>query len=84
MTRPSDLARRVFLALTTLLAPPASSASPAPSRHRARAARRSASTGKAHTALHPPSGGFTVNPGVLNQITDELTWQNPETLEVEP
>lgn len=81
MTQPSDLARRMFLTLTTLLAPPAP---PAPPRHRARAARRSASTGKAHTALHPPSGGFTANSGVLNQITDELTWQNPETLEVEP
>ena len=37
-----------------------------------------------HTQLYPPAGGFYPNGGVLNQITDKLTWQNPETLEVEP
>jgi peptide/nickel transport system substrate-binding protein len=37
-----------------------------------------------HTALYPPAGGFYPNGGVLNQITDKLTWQNPETLEIEP
>ncbi len=39
---------------------------------------------QAHTNLYPPAGGFYPNGGILNQITDKLTWQNPETLEVEP
>lgn len=39
---------------------------------------------QAHTVLYPPVGGFYPNSGVLNQITDKLTWQNPETLEIEP
>ena len=39
---------------------------------------------QAHTNLYPPSGGFYPNGGVLNQITDKLTYQNPETLEIEP
>lgn len=38
----------------------------------------------AHTNLYPPSGGFYPNGGILNQITDKLTYQNPETLEIEP
>ena len=37
-----------------------------------------------HTNLYPPAGGFYPNGGILNQITDKLTWQNPETLQVEP
>lgn len=37
-----------------------------------------------HTNLYPPAGGFYPNSGILNQITDKLTWQNPETLEIEP
>jgi hypothetical protein len=36
-----------------------------------------------HTNLYPPAGGF-YNGGILNQITDKLTWQNPKTLEIEP
>lgn len=39
---------------------------------------------QAHTNLYPPAGGFYPNSGILNQITDKLTWQNPETLAVEP
>jgi peptide/nickel transport system substrate-binding protein len=39
---------------------------------------------QAHTNLYPPSGGFYPNGGVLNQITDKLTYQNPKTLEIEP
>ncbi|MDB5506721.1 MAG: transporter periplasmic solute-binding protein [Devosia sp.] len=39
---------------------------------------------QAHTILYPPAGGFYPNGGVLNQITDKLTWQNPETLAIEP
>jgi peptide/nickel transport system substrate-binding protein len=39
---------------------------------------------QAHTNLYPPAGGFYPNGGILNQITDKLTWQNPKTLEVEP
>ncbi|WP_426232858.1 ABC transporter substrate-binding protein [Pararhizobium sp. DWP3-4] len=37
-----------------------------------------------HTNLYPPAGGFYPNGGVLNQITDKLTFQNPKTLEIEP
>ncbi|MCL6335833.1 TIGR04028 family ABC transporter substrate-binding protein [Pectobacterium carotovorum subsp. carotovorum] len=39
---------------------------------------------QAHTNLYTPAGGFYPNGGILNQITDKLTYQNPETLEVEP
>jgi peptide/nickel transport system substrate-binding protein len=37
-----------------------------------------------HTNLYPPAGGFYPNGGILNQITDKLTYQNPDTLEIEP
>lgn len=37
-----------------------------------------------HTSLYPPAAGFYPNAGLLNQITDKLTYQNPETLEIEP
>ncbi|NBN64767.1 TIGR04028 family ABC transporter substrate-binding protein [Pannonibacter tanglangensis] len=37
-----------------------------------------------HTVLYPPAGGFYPNGGILNQITDKLTYQNPETLAIEP
>ncbi|MBB4943445.1 peptide/nickel transport system substrate-binding protein [Streptosporangium album] len=36
------------------------------------------------TCLYLPAAGFYPNGGVLNQLTDKLTWQNPKTLEVEP
>ncbi|SEL78290.1 TIGR04028 family ABC transporter substrate-binding protein [Nonomuraea pusilla] len=36
------------------------------------------------TCLYLPAAGFYPNGGILNQITDKLTWQNPETLEIEP
>ena len=39
---------------------------------------------QAHTNLYPPAGGFYPNGGILNQITDKLTYQNPQTLQVEP
>ena len=39
---------------------------------------------QAHTNLYPPAGGFYPNGGVLNQITDKLTYQNPKTLAIEP
>ncbi|CAI0925928.1 TIGR04028 family ABC transporter substrate-binding protein [Serratia grimesii] len=39
---------------------------------------------QAHSNLYPPSGGFYPNGGILNQITDKLTYQNPKTLEIEP
>lgn len=39
---------------------------------------------QAHTNLYPPAGGFYPNGGVLNQITDKLTYQNPKSLEIEP
>ena len=39
---------------------------------------------QAHTTLYPPAGGFYPNGGILGQITDRLTYQNPKTLEIEP
>lgn len=39
---------------------------------------------QAHTNLYAPAGGFYPNGGILNQITDKLTYQNPKTLEIEP
>lgn len=39
---------------------------------------------QAHTNLYPHAGGFYPNGGILNQITDKLTWQNPKTLQIEP
>ncbi len=39
---------------------------------------------QAHTNLYPPAGGFYPNGGVLNQITDKLTYQDPQTLKIEP
>jgi peptide/nickel transport system substrate-binding protein len=39
---------------------------------------------QAHTNLYPPAGGFYPNGGILNQVTDKLTYQNPETLKIEP
>lgn len=37
-----------------------------------------------HTALYPPAGGFYPNGGILGQITDRLTWQDPDTQKIEP
>lgn len=34
--------------------------------------------------LYAPDGGFYPNGGVINNITDRLLYQNPETLELEP
>jgi peptide/nickel transport system substrate-binding protein len=39
---------------------------------------------QSHTNLYPPAGGFYPNGGILNQITDKLTWQDPKTLEIKP
>ncbi|MDA3644144.1 TIGR04028 family ABC transporter substrate-binding protein [Saccharopolyspora indica] len=36
------------------------------------------------TSLYPPSAGFYANGGIVNNITDRLLHQNPETLELEP
>lgn len=37
-----------------------------------------------HTSLYPPSGGFYPNGGLVNNLTDRLVHQVPETLEFEP
>ncbi|WP_244192071.1 TIGR04028 family ABC transporter substrate-binding protein [Komagataeibacter sucrofermentans] len=37
-----------------------------------------------HKNLYPPAGGFYPNGGILAQITDRLTWQNTDTLAIEP
>jgi len=37
-----------------------------------------------HDNLYPATGGGYSSGGVLGQIADRLTWQNPETLEIEP
>ncbi|MBL3699106.1 TIGR04028 family ABC transporter substrate-binding protein [Leucobacter luti] len=34
--------------------------------------------------LYPPAAGFYPNGGVINNVTDRLLYQNPETLELEP
>jgi ABC-type transport system substrate-binding protein len=39
---------------------------------------------QAHTNLYPPAGGFYPNGGILNQIADRVTYQNPRTLKLEP
>lgn len=39
---------------------------------------------QAWTTLYPPSAGFYPNGGIVNNITDRLLYQNPETLELEP
>lgn len=39
---------------------------------------------QAHKSLYPPAGGFYPNGGILAQITDRLTWQNTQTLAIEP
>ena len=36
------------------------------------------------TTLYPPSAGFYPNGGIVNNITDRLLYQNPDTLELEP
>lgn len=37
-----------------------------------------------YTTLYPPQAGFYPNGALVNNITDRLTWQNPQTLEIEP
>ncbi|MBR0658981.1 TIGR04028 family ABC transporter substrate-binding protein [Neoroseomonas oryzicola] len=37
-----------------------------------------------YTNLYPPAAGHYPAGGVINQITDKLTYQNPQTLEIEP
>ena len=39
---------------------------------------------QAWTTLYPPAGGFYPNGGIVNNITDRLLYQNPETLELGP
>ena len=36
------------------------------------------------TTLYPPSAGFYPNGGIVNNVTDRLLYQNPETLQLEP
>ncbi|WKD56937.1 Glutathione-binding protein GsiB precursor [Corynebacterium capitovis DSM 44611] len=36
------------------------------------------------TTLYPPAAGYYPNGGVVNQITDRLLYQDPDTLELEP
>lgn len=36
------------------------------------------------STLYPPAAGFYPNGGVVNNITDRLLYQDPETLELHP
>lgn len=37
-----------------------------------------------YNSLYPPAAGFYPNGGILNNITDRLLWQDPDTLELHP
>lgn len=37
-----------------------------------------------YTNLYPPQAGFYPNGGIVGNIAARLTWQDPETLEIEP
>ncbi|WP_163541057.1 TIGR04028 family ABC transporter substrate-binding protein [Occultella kanbiaonis] len=37
-----------------------------------------------HNTLYPPAAGFYPNGGLVNNITDRLVYQDPQTLEFEP
>ncbi|WP_350347909.1 TIGR04028 family ABC transporter substrate-binding protein [Agromyces sp. G08B096] len=39
---------------------------------------------QAYTTLYPPQAGFYPNGGLVNNLTARLTWQDPETLEIQP
>lgn len=39
---------------------------------------------QAHDSLYPPSAGFYPNGGLVNNVTDRLVYQDPETLQFEP
>lgn len=39
---------------------------------------------QAWTTLYPPAGGFYPNGGIVNNITDRLLYQDPETLDLQP
>lgn len=39
---------------------------------------------QAHDSLYPPAAGFYPNGGLVKNITDGLTYQDPETLEIKP
>lgn len=38
----------------------------------------------AFNSLYPPAAGYYPNGGILNNITDRLLWQDPDTLELHP
>jgi peptide/nickel transport system substrate-binding protein len=38
----------------------------------------------AATNLYPPAGGAYTSGGILNNVLDRLTWQDPKTLKIEP
>ena len=85
MTRPSfSLSRRSLMASLAVLAVPVRRAMALETAEPVQGGTLIYLEQQAHTQLYPPAGGFYPNSGVLNQITDKLTWQNPDTLEVEP
>ncbi|MDR7127435.1 TIGR04028 family ABC transporter substrate-binding protein [Pseudotabrizicola sp. 4114] len=84
MTTRSTIDRRSFLALSALLLSPVMSAKALAQGEPVKGGTLIYLEQQPHTVLYPPVGGFYPNSGVLNQITDKLTFQNPDTLEIEP
>ena len=96
MNRPSRTLRRAAPALgalvaASLLAACSSAQSSAPATTGAAPSGEPVTGGELvyleyqpHTNLYPPQAGFYPNGGLVNNITDRLTYQDPETLEIHP
>lgn len=92
MFRPASRIAAGAAALLVVAASLAACASQQPATEEAAAASGDPVTGgtltylehQTYTNLYPPQAGFYPNGGIVNNIAARLTWQNPETLEIEP